>query len=61
MFADDTYLIVEDKNINDLHKKIMTEIISLNKCMTANIYLFILLTDSKGSVQRYRGINTTTH
>ena len=31
--ADDTCLIVDDKNRNDLHKKIKTEIISLNKWM----------------------------
>ena len=36
LFADDTCLIVDDKNINDLHKKITTEITSLNKWMIAN-------------------------
>ena len=36
MFADDTCLIVDDKNINDLHKKITTKITSLNKWMIAN-------------------------
>ena len=36
LFADDTCLIVEDKNINDLHKKITTEITSLDKWMIAN-------------------------
>ena len=36
LFADDTCLIVEDKNINDLHKKITTEITSLDKWMRAN-------------------------
>ena len=35
LFADDTCLIVDDKNINDLHKKITTEITSL-KWMIAN-------------------------
>ena len=42
LFADDTCLIVEDKNINDLHKKITTEITSLGKWMIANkLYLLI--------------------
>ena len=36
LFADDTCLIVEDKNINDLHKKVTTAIISLDKWMIAN-------------------------
>ena len=36
LFADDTCLIVEDKNINDLRKKISTEITSLDKWMIAN-------------------------
>ena len=36
LFADDTCLIVKDKNINDLHKKITTEITSLDKWMIAN-------------------------
>ena len=31
LFADDTCLIADDKNTNDLHKKITTEITSLNK------------------------------
>ena len=36
LFADDACLIVEDKNINDLHKKITTEITSVDKWMIAN-------------------------
>ena len=36
LFADDTCLIVEDRNINDQNKKINTEISSLNKWMIAN-------------------------
>ena len=36
LLADDTCLIVEDKNLNDLHKKITTEITSLNTLMIAN-------------------------
>ena len=36
LFADDTCLLVDDKNINDLHKKITTEITSLNRWMIAN-------------------------
>ena len=36
LFADDTCLIVDDKNINDLHKKITIEITSLNKRIIAS-------------------------
>ena len=36
LFAYDTCSIVEDKNINNLYKKITTEITSLNKWMIAN-------------------------
>ena len=36
LFADNTCSIVHDKNINNLHKKITTEITSLNKWMIAN-------------------------
>ena len=31
LLSDDACLIIEDKNINDLHNKITTEISSLNK------------------------------
>ena len=36
LFADDTCLIVDNKNIYDFHKKITTKITSLNKWMIAN-------------------------
>ena len=43
LFADDTCLIVEDKNIYDLYKKITTEITSLNKWMIANKLTILLI------------------
>ena len=36
LFVDDICLIVKDKNINDLYKKITTEITSLDKWVIAN-------------------------
>ena len=42
LFADHTCVIVEDKNINDLHKKFTTEITSPNKWMIANKLTFNL-------------------
>ena len=47
LFADDTCLIVEDKNINDLHKKITTDITSLDKWIIANKLSNLMLIQPK--------------
>ena len=46
LFAEDTCLIVENKNINDLHKKVTTEITSLDQWMIANKLLTLNLSKS---------------
>ena len=61
LFADDICLIVDDKNINDLYKKITTEITSLNKWMIANKLTLNLSKSNLISIQqKSRGHRTNS-